>query len=122
MAMLIHRWTVDPLQFLNTVKASVAKKTEEVAEKVFDGVVARSPVVKGSFRASWSAMSGSPTFKYVIGGAPGNPLAPPVWPGIKVKNGEAIHVTNGSPYGWKLEQGDSHNPPGSIVAATIASL
>lgn len=122
MPMLIHKWTVDPLQFVSTVKASVAKKTEEVAEAVFDGVVDKSPVFTGSFRASWSAMVGTPTFQYIVGGTPNNPLRRPVWPKLKVKDGEAIHVTNGAPYAWRLEQGHSGQAPNGMVALTIASL
>lgn len=122
MATLVHKWSVDPRQFLTTVNDSVARKTEELAEKIFDGVVDRSPVSSGGFRASWSAMKGSPTFQYVIGGSPGNPLPRPSYPKIRVKAGEAIHITNGSPQGGRLENGHSSQAPNGMVALTLASL
>lgn len=115
-------WTVNPLNFLNSVNTSVASKTREVSEAIFDGVVERSPVDTGSFRASWNVSVNEENLNRVEGGSSSSPLSPPRFPNINVNNFSKVFITNATPYGPQLENGYSGQAPQGIVAATLASL
>lgn len=116
------RWTVNPLNFMKTVNLSVERKTLEVSEAVYDGVVERSPVDTGGFRASWNASVGEPNNEVVVGGSSENPLSPPTFPDLDVKGMKPVYITNNTPYGLELEHGHSDQAPSGMVAATLASL
>lgn len=119
---LNYHWTVDPLQFLTNVNKTVAEKTLEIGERIFDEVVARSPVHSGSFRASWNVSVNQPVFVYNVGGSQQSPLQPPKWPRLSIKNGDKIQITNGAPYAGRIENGHSNQAPRGVVALALASL
>lgn len=116
------KWDVDPRNFITTVRDDVTALTNELAEEIFDGVVDKSPVDTGSFRASWNASVDQPVFNYVVGGNSQSPIGPPSYPRIKAQFGESIHITNGAPYAGRLENGWSGQAPLGVVAVTLAGL
>lgn len=115
-------WTVNPNDYMKNVQISVERKTEELGEEVFDGVVERSPVETGSFRASWNASLNIPDETVVDGGSADSPLIAPKYPKLKVKPGDKIIINNSTVYGPELENGHSDQAPLGMVAVTIASL
>ena len=115
-------WVVNPLNFMNGVNMSVSRMVSEISEEIFDGVVERSPVDTGSFRASWNVSVGAPELSNIVGGNHESPLSPPRFPGLPTRNVEPVYITNNTPYGAELEHGHSDQAPIGIVAVTLASL
>lgn len=116
------KWTVDPMQFMQGLNLAPARIVKELSEEIFDGVVDRSPVDTGSFRASWNVKVGSPDLDVVDGGSSKSPLPAPQFPNIDTSSLQPVYITNNQPYGVKLEHGHSDQAPQGIVALTIASL
>lgn len=102
---------------------SVGKKAERVTQKLVDQFIERSPVRTGNFRASWNVSEGFPVFKMVVDGSVAAVLGPPT---ILVKAKQmfpVFYITNGQPYGQRLEYGWSKTQaPYGIIRVTIASL
>lgn len=115
-------WTVDPLSFMKDVNISVARKTLEVSEEIFDGVVEKSPVETGNFRASWNVSLNVADETVVTGGSAASPLSPPKFPRISVDKGDVVIINNSTHYGPALENGHSDQAPHGIVEVTLASL
>lgn len=116
-------WKVSPNVLLAHVRAVTLRETQNIASRIFDGVVRRSPVDTGSFRASWTVSVGSPNYRYERGGATGSPMPAPSYPGIVgFKLGESVYVTNAAPYALRLENGWSKQAPSGVLRVTLASL
>jgi hypothetical protein len=120
--MIKMKWVVNPLNFMSAVNGKIAAVTKEVSEEIFDGVVSRSPVDTGSFRASWNVSVGLPDVSNVVGGSSESPLSPPVFPKLNVKNADKVYITNNTPYGAELENGHSGQAPLGMVSVTLASM
>ena len=116
------RWDLNPKDFMPEVENSLKKMTNELAEAVFDGVVERSPVDTGSFRASWTIGVNEPDMSEVTGGASGSPLGAPTYKRPNFSKFDQIHIFNGKKYAYSLEHGHSGQAPLGIVEVTIASL
>lgn len=115
-------WNVDPSKFMSKVDVSITRKTLEVSEEIFDGVVEKSPVRTGSFRASWNVTVNQADESIVIGGSPEYPLRASVFPKLSIKPGDKIIINNSTVYGPKLENGYSDQAPLGMVSVTLASL
>lgn len=98
-------------------------KVEQVCRQIYDGVVKRSPVLTGSYRASWTINLGSPNFDVVSGGSATAPLSPPTFQfpsGFKL--GTPVFIANGQPYAARMETGWSKQAPAGVVRVTLAEL
>lgn len=117
-------WGKDPLTFVEEVEKGAVKLTKEVAQAVFEGVVRRSPVLTGKFRASWRVSVNAPDYVVPPRIVPGSqPVIPaPDWPGINVRIGDLIYISNGAPYGERLENGWSQQAPNGMLALTLAEV
>lgn len=116
-------WSLNPRDFIKEVNISVKKAAVELASVVFEGVVDRSPVYTGSFRASWRMKLGSEDLSVTDGGTPDAPLAAPKTPKLtNIPNFPTIFITNAKPYGLRLEYGWSKQAPNGMIKTTIASL
>lgn len=115
-------WTVDPLKFMKDIDTSVARKTLEVSEEIFDGVVEKSPVDTGNFRASWNVSVNVADVNTVTGGVSASPLGPPKFPKLSLDKGDVVIINNSTHYGPALENGHSDQAPLGMVAVTLASL
>lgn len=115
-------WNVDPSKFMSKVDVSITRKTLEVSEEIFDGVVEKSPVRTGSFRASWNVTVNQADESIVRGGSPEYPLRAPVFPKLSIKPGDKIIINNSTVYGPKLENGYSDQAPLGMVSVTLVSL
>jgi hypothetical protein len=114
-----------PKQFEDIMMKDLQKKTVDFAEKIFTGVVSRSPVREGSFRANWRITQGSRSrAKFVRRGSVDNPAPAPSVRKLRIKKGKIpiIYVSNNSPYAQKLEDGSSAQAPYGIISATMASF
>mgnify|MGYP003384490252 CR=1 FL=1 len=121
---LITKWTVDPSKFLNKVEKDLKKKTIELAEKIFDEVVSRTPVNTGRARACWTLTEGAPKFVSIPGGLNySSPLDPPDRPNLSnINSFTKLFVSNGQPYIVKLEYGYSNQAPSGMVRIALAGL
>lgn len=115
-------WDVNPLDFIPLVKEDIAQATLTIAEKVFYGVVSRTPVYSGSLRASWVVDSSENT-SIVVGGNSSNVLPPPMFPqSIRLAKPEVIYIMNSTPYAGLVEFGGPKNVPRAMVQNTLNTL
>ena len=91
--------------------------------EIFESIVARSPVLTGSFRASWQVSFGAPEYAKVNSEDKNAPLPAPVfvWP-EGYRFGDMIYITNGQPYAQRLEYGWSSQAPHGVVRVALASV
>jgi len=102
---------------------NVAKdRALQLAKKIYDGIVIRTPVRTGSLRASWRASLGQPDYSTINNGDPDNPLPPPVFPLTKATLHDTIHISNGQKYVLPIEFGWSSQAPQGMVRVTLSSL
>ena len=115
-------WDIDPRDFVQVVKTDISKAVMTLAEKVFYGVISRTPVYTGSLRASW-VVSNIERYGVVVGGSPVSVLPPPTFPdSIKATKPDVIYIMNSTPYAGLVEFGGPTNPPRAMVQNTINSL
>lgn len=115
-------WVVNPLDFLKVVEQDISVFTLTLAEKIFYGIVDRTPVYTGSLRASWVAGTSEST-SIVVGGSPTSVLPPPSFPmSLNVSGYQAIYIMNSTPYAGLVEHGGPKNPPRAMVQNTLNSL
>lgn len=115
-------WDVDPLGFVPIVEEDVKDLIVSLAEKVFNGVVSRTPIYTGNLRASWKASSYE-DLSNVVGGSVSNPLPAPVFPqNLFIEKPEIIYIMNTTPYAGLVEFGGPNNQPRAMVQLTLNSL
>jgi len=96
--------------------------TWQTSKKIFDEIVARTPVDTGVARASWNASLGSPVYKSVSQTIDGFTLPKPSFSITRasVRAGGKIFLTNSAPYIMELEYGWSGQAPHGMVRVTMA--
>lgn len=115
-------WDIDPMSFMSLVDKDVGKSVLSLAEKVFFGVVSRTPTYTGNLRASWVA-SLIESNTVVVGGGRNSVLPPPSFPlGSLGSNPKTIYVMNSTPYAGLVEFGGPKNIPRAMVQNTLNSL
>lgn len=120
--MMTGRWNLRLDRFRNRMGEAVKQKAERVTQTLVDKFVRDSPVYTGQFRGSWNVSEAKPVFIRAEGGTPNSPLG---MPSIRVKattQFPVFYITNGQPYGQKLEYGSSDQAPHGIVRVNIASM
>ena len=120
--MMRASFRVDLSRIRNKIGEGVKVKAERVTQKLVDSFIKDSPVYTGNFRASWHVSEGFPVYVQVKDGNPSNPISAPKII-VKPRNNFPIFfITNGQPYGRKLEYGSSTQAPNGIIRINIASL
>jgi hypothetical protein len=115
-------WDVDPLEFLPKVQGDIVDLTVTIAERIFDGVVSRTPVYTGNLRASWVVGVGENYYR-ATGGSPSNVLPPPTFPaGLRSMKPQLIYIMNTTPYAGLVEFGGPKNIPRAMVQQTLSAL
>jgi hypothetical protein len=114
----IRKWPTKKL-----LEDKVVVQLKRYVGEIFTGVVSRSPVLTGSFRASWHVSFGVPEFVEINHADSLAPRPPPTfaWPDGYVI-GQPIYITNGQPYAQRLEYGWSSQAPHGIIRVTLASV
>jgi hypothetical protein len=120
--MLQARWNLNLNRFRNKIGEKVKQKAERVTQTLVDGFIEMSPVYRGHFRASWNVSEGVPRFVQAKGGSPEAPLGSPNVRVRATKDFPVFFITNGQPYGKKLEYGSSRQAPNGVVRVTIAGM
>ncbi len=116
-------WDINPRDFIKNVNIAVKDAAIDVASAVFEGVVDRSPVYTGNFRASWRLSHTSEDSSVSDGGSPGSPLPAPKTPKLSgVPDFPILFVTNYKPYSVRLEYGWSKQAPSGMIRTTLDSL
>lgn len=116
------RWRTDVLGTIAKLDHFVGNRTRDLAKRIFHGVVLRSPVYTGSFRASWRVSLNTPDNSIVVGGSPRFPLAPPTFPNLpRLKAGDQVIISNSQPYAMRLEHGWSKQAPLGVLSLTLSS-
>lgn len=115
-------WDIDPMDFAQKVQGDIVDLTVNVAERIFNGVVSRTPVYTGNLRASWVVGTGESSYN-VTGGSPNNVLPPPTFPaGLKAMKPQLIYIMNTTPYAGLVEFGGPKNVPRAMVQQTLSAL
>lgn len=120
-------WDKLPTVFMRTVEKDHTELVIEKAEDVFRGLVNRSPVRTGRFRASWRMAHSSPDLTgepEVVGWKEGMaPLAAPKVPKLSgVPKNPIIYITNSTPYGKYLDVGSTARGPLNMVKLSIQDV
>ena len=108
--------------FAGHLQGVLKKRKLELVKRIFEGVVARTPVRTGSARASWVVSVGHPVFIYRNYGDHLSPLPPPSFPLLVVPPYAKVYIANGAPYIVELEYGSSNQAPQGMLRVTLASL
>lgn len=108
--------------FAGRLEGATKKLTMDLAKKIFDGVVARTPVLSGSARASWVVSAGSPVFIFRDHRDVNNPLPPPAFTLMSIPPYQRVYIANGAPYILDLEYGSSSKAPQGMLRVTLVSL
>lgn len=110
-------------QFMRNITPEIEEKLGEirrwVAIEIWTRVTQKSPVDTGRFRASWNIEEGSPDLSVRPEGRYGQPLMPS---NISDRPFAKTFVSNGLPYGERLEFGWSRQAPHGMVRVTIAEV
>lgn len=111
-------------KFKDQIKDDVVARVEYLALYVFRGLISKSPVDTGRFRASWTIAEGVPVVNNVTtGGTPENPLPPPEQPtSLSLPLFPVVFINNSLPYGERLENGYSKQAPAGMVGLTLAEV
>lgn len=124
--------------FLVDLQKELIKKTNQI----FNGVVERSPVREGSFRANWKITQHRPSAaKFKRSGSITSPTPAPTPRKLKLTRAgkvkvyvsklfgkssmpklPKIFISNNAPYADLLENGSSKQAPSGIIAVTMANL
>lgn len=115
--MITGRWTI-PLDVLaRQVGLELHAAARQITIDVFNSIKVRSPVLTGRFRANWNVSYNSPvlttslsTSSTRIDGQISKVRTLPV--------GGIVYISNGLPYGEKLENGYSRKAPSGMVRIT----
>ncbi|QDP65865.1 MAG: hypothetical protein Unbinned7865contig1001_64 [Prokaryotic dsDNA virus sp.] len=124
----------DAKSFALQIKQEWADKVEDLEEATaligltaFRGVVQKSPVDSGRFRGNWNASIGEPNFTTTEtvdpSGSATISAATTTLGAYDATDGfPAINISNGLPYGPRLEDGYSGQAPNGMVALTITEI
>ena len=109
---------------LNGIKWGVRKRYINYAERLFNEYVRLSPVLTGSFRASWRVKADKIDYSITVGGSKEAPLPPPTFPSIRTrfKLGDTLYISNSTPYALRLDHGWSNQAPMGIVRVALTYI
>lgn len=130
------------VELKNVLLSNLYKLLEKQTKQIYDGVVERSPVREGSFRANWKVTQRKPsTAMFKRSGTVASPTPAPKMRKIKFpRTGKTkiyasktygtssipklpkIFISNNAPYADLLEDGSSTQAPQGIISVTMASL
>lgn len=116
------RFSVNYSRIRSKIGESVKGKAERITQKLVDSFVRDSPVFTGNFRASWNVSQGFPQYIVEKSGSKASPLGAPTFVVKAQSNFPVFFITNGQPYGKKLENGSSTQAPLGIIRVNIAGL
>ena len=106
--------------FVNQIQDDIIQRVEFLALYIFNGVVSKSPVDTGRFRASWTISEDNPITSYIDNGAGLN--APPTPLALNLKRNPVVYVSNYTPYAEPLEFGRSAQAPAGMVGVTLSEV
>lgn len=115
-------WNFNLDRMRTRLEESVKRKTERATQKIYDSVVKLSPVDTGNFVSSWTVSEGRPVFVRREEGSRDSVLSAPR---VKVRANSTFpvfYITNGQPYGQRLEYGWSDQAPQGMIRITMSGL
>lgn len=111
--------------FLNDVEELSKDETRDLIYRLWDLVIAKSPVLRGHYRASWKITEGGELDTSFIreGGTEDDPLPPPTRPNVVVDDSfPVVFISNAIPYAELIEDGYSGKAPAGVLEISMASL
>lgn len=115
-------WSTKSNSLSGAIGNLAAKAAARVAANIYNEAVKISPVLTGSYRASWRMAAGSMDMSISKGGAVGSPMAAPAEASpLKIVVGQSIFVSNATPYAYRLEYGWSKQAPSGILRISVAA-
>lgn len=121
----IHQFSLKLDRFVNeTIPDELLKLKRQIAFLVLEGVVLKSPVDTGFFRAQWTVQIGTAANGTIQSFDPAGNLT--ITKGLAVihavKAGQNITISNAAVYGPRLEHGWSKQAPQGMVRLTLAEI
>lgn len=111
-------WSIPLDRYAARVGQDVETVAREVTLQVFMSVVLRSPVDTGRFRANWNVSYGTPDYTATLSTnkARGDAEAAKA---LTLPVGGVVFLSNGIPYGERLEYGYSKKAPTGMIRVTV---
>lgn len=120
--MMQGSWDFNLDRMRTRFQEDVKAKAERATQKIYDSVVKLSPVDTGNFVASWSVSEGSPVFVKREEGSRDAVLSATRVKVRATSKFPVFYVTNGQPYGQRLEYGWSTQAPNGMIRITMSGL
>lgn len=112
-------WSIPIDKLAEKAKVETETIVRKITFDIFRGVVLKSPVLTGRFRANWNVSLGAPN--YETSEATGQARTDgEVRKALGFKAGGTTYLTNGLPYARRLEYGYSQQAPAGMVRLTVA--
>lgn len=119
------RFSLSLAKFAEKTGAKIDLVARKVAIEMLTRIVMRSPVDTGRFRANWTVSIGTRRYGFTTEDVDPSGRNT-ILEGVKVltgyKAGPIIFLTNGLPYGRRLEDGWSQQAPSGFVAITVVEF
>lgn len=115
----VDKFKADLNKIAELFNTTVGVARRRVGLLIFTGVVKKSPVKTGRFRASWHITEGSIDTSVRPEGKHGPPHTPALG---SPKDFDVTWITNNLPYAVPLEEGHSGQAPHGMVRVTLAEV
>lgn len=112
-------------QYSDYIAEELQRHVLNLSNKVWDGLIDRSPVLTGNFRYNWNMTKNAPSYKYEKVGSIESPINAPKRPRLSFEGKEfpIIYIVNNAPYADRIEHGWSKRyAPHGVVSVTLASI
>ena len=122
MANDFRQFSLNMDDFSRKVGIAAGTVQKSIAVDLFKRIVRNTPVDTGRARGSWT-MAVNQADRTVLPPAPKGTVYPaPKTPGLTVKSGDTIWISNNLPYITSLEDGHSKKAPAGMVALSIEEV
>lgn len=123
-------FAADITRFVRKTQLSADVVLRKIALDAYSGLLRRSPVLTGRFRANWRVAINVVDTSTSSGTSRAAPASPPDGEELAraaskiqtAKFGDTIHLSNSLPYAGRLEQGWSKQAPNGVLNETLREL
>lgn len=114
-------WSVPIDALAKRTKARVEDVARSATHRLFRSVVLRSPIDTGRFRANWNVSFGAPDYTTTPSTDESRGLTE-VGKALRMPVGGVVYLSNGLPYGRRLEHGWSRQAPSGMVRLSVVKF
>lgn len=115
-------WSIPIDKLAERANARMEDMSRKIIFETFKAVVLRSPVDTGRFRANWNVSVGAPNYSTTDSKDQSLGLKQVNGVNILPIIGKVVCLSNGLPYGLRLENGWSKQAPQGMIKLTMAEI